>query len=160
MIILYHGLPALTSNLLLLSSRQILGYRWVYYIALSETNQGVSLVWNPQLVAVWNQPKGWMESRQRRVWHQAAGTLFYTRFAQCHARLRRGSIQRVGHVDSIPSLREPPQLAHSLRGTPTAAWINKKGTFGSQKFLFCCERTTKRCVKWGNNSKKECKSVR
>ena len=35
-----------------------------------------------------------MESRQRRVWHQAAGTLFYTRFAQCHARLRRGSIQR------------------------------------------------------------------
>ena len=31
-------------------------------------------------------PKGWMESRQRRVWHQATGTLFYTRFAQCHAR--------------------------------------------------------------------------
>ena len=24
---------------------------------LSETKQGVSLVWNPQLVAVWNQPK-------------------------------------------------------------------------------------------------------
>ena len=37
-----------------------------------------------------------MESRQRRVWHQAAGALFYTRFAQCHARLRRGSIQRAG----------------------------------------------------------------
>ena len=46
-----------------------------------------------------------MESRQRRVWHQAAGTLFYTRFAQCHARLRRGSIQRAGRVGSIPNLR-------------------------------------------------------
>ena len=41
-------------------------------------------------------PKVWMESRQRRVWHQAAGTLFYTRFARFHARLRRNSIQRAG----------------------------------------------------------------
>ena len=55
MIILYHGLPALTSNLLLLSSRQILDFRWVYYIALSETNQGVSLVYHPELVAVYHQ---------------------------------------------------------------------------------------------------------
>ena len=31
----------------------------------------------------------------------------------------------------------PQKLAHSLRGTPTAAWLNKKGTFGRQKFLFC-----------------------
>ena len=31
-----------------------------------------------------------------------------------------------GRVDYIPSLREPPKLAHSLRGTPTAAWITKK----------------------------------
>ena len=67
-----------------------------------------------------------MESRQRRVWHQAAAALFYTRFAQCHARLRRGSIQHARRVDSIPSLRDPPKLAHSLRGTPTAAWITKK----------------------------------
>ena len=67
-----------------------------------------------------------MESRQRRVWYQAAGTLFYTRFARFHARLRRGSIQRAGRVDSIPSLREPPMLAHSLRGTTIAAWITKK----------------------------------
>ena len=35
-----------------------------------------------------------MESRQRRVWHQAAGALFYTRFAQFHARQCRNSIQR------------------------------------------------------------------
>ncbi len=69
---------------------------------------------------------GWMESRQRRVWHQAAGALFYTRFARFHARLRRGSIQRVGRVDSIPSLRAHQKLAHSLRGTPTTAWITKK----------------------------------
>ena len=67
-----------------------------------------------------------MESRQRRVWHQAAVALFYTRFARFHAQLRRGSIQRAGRVDSIPSLREPPELAHSLRGAPPAAWINKK----------------------------------
>ena len=31
----------------------------------------------------------------------------------------------------------PQSSASSLRGTPTAAWINKKGTFGRQKFLFC-----------------------
>ena len=31
---------------------------------------------------------------------------------------------------------------------------NKKRTFGRQKFLFCCLRTTKRCVKWGKNDKK------
>ena len=61
MIILYHGLPALTSNLLLLSSRQILGYRWFYYIALSETNQGASLVsLMKSCVARWNPSKlGW-----------------------------------------------------------------------------------------------------
>ena len=52
-----------------------------------------------------------MESRQRRVWHQAAGTLFYTRVAQCHARLRRGSIQRAGRVDSIPQ-----QVADDIQG--------------------------------------------
>ena len=46
MIILYHGLPALTSNSLLLSSRQILIYRWVYYIIFSHINQGVSLVYH------------------------------------------------------------------------------------------------------------------
>ena len=28
--------------------------------------------------------------------------------------------------NDIPSLREPPKLAHSLRGTPTATWITKK----------------------------------
>ena len=39
MIILYHGLPGLTSNSLLLSSRQILIYRWVYYIRLLLTHQ-------------------------------------------------------------------------------------------------------------------------
>ena len=31
---------------------------------------------------------------------------------------------------------------------------NKKGTFGRQKFLFCCLRAVKRCVKAGKNSKK------
>ena len=66
-------------------------------------------------------PKVWMESRQRRVWHQAAGTLFYTRFAQFHARLRRNSIQRAGALI--------PYQACGLD--------NKKGTFGRQKFLFC-----------------------
>ena len=39
-----------------------------------------------------------------------------------------------GRVDSIPSLRTPQKLAHSLRGTPTAAWINKKEL--SKKLLF------------------------
>ena len=62
-----------------------------------------------------------MESRQRRIWHQAAGALFYTRFAQCHARLRRNSIQRAGALI--------PYQACGLD--------NKKGTFGRQKFLFC-----------------------
>ena len=62
-----------------------------------------------------------MESRQRRVWHQAAGTLFYTRFARFHARLRRNSIQRAGALI--------PYQACGLD--------NKKGTFGRQKFLFC-----------------------
>ena len=84
-----------------------------------------------------------MESRQRRVWHQAAGTLFYTRFAQCHARLRRGSIQRAGRVDSIPSLREPPKLAHSLRGTPTAAWITKKELLVDKSSFFVAKERPK-----------------
>ena len=43
MIILYHELPTLTSNSLLLSSRQIPDFRWVYYIALSKINQGIAL---------------------------------------------------------------------------------------------------------------------
>ena len=34
-------------------------------------------------------------------------------------------MHRTSRGDDIPSLREPPKLAHSLRGTPTAAWINK-----------------------------------
>ena len=84
-----------------------------------------------------------MESRQRRVWHQAAGTLFYTRFAQCHARLRRGSIQRAWRVDSIPSLREPPKLAHSLRGTPTAAWITKKELLVDKSSFFVAKERLK-----------------
>ena len=33
-------------------------------------------------------------------------------------------------------------------------WINKKGTSGRQKFLFCCERAVKRCVNIGKNSEK------
>ena len=65
-----------------------------------------------------------MESRQRRVWHQAAGALFYTRFAQCHARLRRNSIQR----------------ADALIPYQACGLDNKKGTFGRQKFLFCWRR--------------------
>ena len=63
-----------------------------------------------------------MESRQRRVWHQAAGTLLYTRFAQCHARLRHNSIQRAGA--SIPY--------------QACGLDNKKRTFvGRQKCVFC-----------------------
>ena len=34
----------------------------------------------------------------------------------------------------------PQSSSSSLRGTPTAAWINKKGTFVYQKFLFCWRR--------------------
>ena len=34
------------------------GFSGVYYIALSEKNQGVSLVYHPQLVAVYHQPVG------------------------------------------------------------------------------------------------------
>ena len=63
-----------------------------------------------------------MESRQRRVWHQAAGALFYTRFAQCHARLRHNSIQRAGA--SIPY--------------QACGLDNKNRTFvGRQKCVFC-----------------------
>ena len=54
-----------------------------------------------------------------------------------------------------PLLREPPGLAHSLRGTPTVAWINKNRTFvGRQMFCFCCEEAHKRCVGIGKNAKK------
>ena len=81
---------------------------------------------HPQLVAVYHQHEVLYRRSQARysvaslltsatccgisptrsvAYHQVAGTLFYTRFAQCHARLRRGSIQRARRVDSIPSLR-------------------------------------------------------
>ena len=54
--ILYHKLSALTSNSLLLSSRQIPDFRRDYYNTFSLINQGVS-----------------------RVWHQAAGRCTLTR---------------------------------------------------------------------------------
>ena len=73
MIILYHELSALTSNSLLLFSRQVLDFRWVYHIALSKTNQGISLVYHPQLVAVYHHCEndttyGW--------WYTPAGKAF------------------------------------------------------------------------------------
>ena len=77
-----------------------------------------------------------MESRQRRVWHQAAGALFYTRFAQCHARLRRNSIQRAGRVDAIPSLREPPKLALLVSGNPYCGLDKQKRNFCLPKVPF------------------------
>ena len=46
----------------------------------------------------------------------------------------------------MPSLREPQKLAHSLRGTPTAAWINKNRTFvRRQRFCFCWRK------RWDSN---------
>ena len=39
----------------------------------------------------------------------------------------------------------PQSSSSSLRGTPTAAWINKNRTFvGRQMFCFCCQEATKK----------------
>ena len=109
--ILYHKLSALTSNSLLLSSRQILDFRWDYYIALSKTNQGVSLVWNPQFIAVWHLTKG----------------LNGITATPCMASSRRGTRNTAWRL--IPYADEP--RCHTVRRahwfhTKPAAWITKK----------------------------------
>ena len=79
-----------------------------------------SVVYHPQLVA---------------VYHQGAGRYTLTR-DEIQGRLAAlDDIHHASRGDDIPSLREPPKLAHSLRGTPTAAWIKKEVTFGRQKLL-------------------------
>ena len=44
-------------------------------------------------------------------------------------------MHRTSRGDDMPSLREPPKLAHSLRGTPTAAWIKKSSFTKNEDFL-------------------------
>ena len=62
-----------------------------------------------------------MESSRRINAQYALRAMPYATSLQFHTTRKR--------VDYIPSLREPPKLAHSLRGTPTAAWMQptKKG---------------------------------
>ena len=67
-----------------------------------------------------------MESDQRSEWNHGNAVYGIKPQEIYSIRASRDSIQRAGRVDAIPSLREPPKLAHSLRGTPTAAWITKK----------------------------------
>ena len=46
---------------------------------------------------------------------------------------------------------------HHLRDRQTSF---KKRTFvGRQKCIFCCERATKKCVKWGKNDQKYTKTI-
>ena len=69
-----------------------------------QTNQGVSLVWNPQLVAVWNQTKGLdgitatpcMASSRRGI-HGFAVMIYSPEGAD--------DIHRTSRGDDIPSLR-------------------------------------------------------
>ena len=69
-------------------------------------------------------PKVWMESRQRRVWHQAAGTLFYTRFARFHARLRRGSdLSPKGHSGAAPLQVPSRTLEANKKDTETVSFL-------------------------------------
>ena len=81
-----------------------------------QTNQGASLVYHPQLVSVYHQHgvlyiiKPQENTRWRVMRYSPTGA---------------DDMHRTSRGDDIPSLREPPKLAHSLRGTPTAAWIKK-----------------------------------
>ena len=59
-----------------------------------------------------------MESSRIIIAQYALRAMPYATSLQLHTTRKR--------VDYMPSLREPPKLAHSLRGTPTAAWITKK----------------------------------
>ena len=75
-----------------------------------------------------------MELRHSRVWNQAAVRRVYT-LARDAIRLRRFHTMRK-RIDSMPSLREPQKLAHSLPGTPTAAWIKKSKTVSVLLFFW------------------------
>ena len=91
-----------------------------YYITLSQTNQGVSLVWNPQFIAVWNQSKGLNEITA----------------TPCMASSRRDFILYA--LRAIPCATS--SQFHTTRGarwfhTKPAAWIKKEVTFGKQKLL-------------------------
>ena len=109
--ILYHKLSALASNSLLLSSRQIPDFRWDYYNTFSQINQGVSLVWNPQFIAVWN-------------WHAVP---YGINTECCMESSRRGTRNTAWRL--IPYADEP--RCHTVRRahwfhTKPAAWITKK----------------------------------
>ena len=84
-----------------------------HYTTLQPINQGVSLVYHPQLVAVYHQ-------------HE----VLYIIKSQAKCTLAR---------DEIQPQRGWWYTPHVVRQwyTKPAAWINKKRTFGRQKFSFC-----------------------
>ena len=77
--------------------------------------------------------KGCMESTRSVVCYQADDSntrlrvMPYATSSQLHTMRKR--------IDYIPSLREPPKLARSLRGTPTAAWIKNSESKCFRNFL-------------------------
>ena len=74
-----------------------------------------------------------MESRQRRVWHQAAGAYFYTRFARCHARLRRNFIQRAGALIPYQACGLDKQKQNICLPTNVLFLLVGEGGFGPPK---------------------------